>query len=456
MAVVVRYNGYTLPNVHEKFGYHENEVEISFNCMFLVKSSTAGGLVGACQTAEEKLTEKCKDFTLSFGGTSELSFSHTGNTGFSAHANLTKLQDELCTETSRNYGFAITIQLPFTQSGYNARREASFSVSYLPTRQRLVTFNELYTSTPSAEAYANYISDGKTWAGTILSALGGNYELINESFQEEQEQKIINANLVYKEILTNQSTSGINDTSIVDPQINYGCSIEQQAGKGIITGVQATPIVRITINYSTGLDKTIVGTDLNTAYVTRVKPYMLSQVFATLGLGSYKTAGSSNFVVESETKNIDPTNYHISGHLTILAFKPTQIIQYSESITQVSNPNIIFKKLWNGEDDTYNMWSMGKTRTIQRTVVIAQLGSEPAPPQALTNERCPDGCKWVQCFPTSTQGRLDIWGYGSEATASTLRSTYVYFFTFVEQYLAVRNATAVGQNVQFGNKIGPY
>lgn len=440
MAIVITYNGYTLPNVHGKFSYRSNEVDMNLSCTFLVMASTASLLVAACQNAETKLTEKCKDFSLSFGGSSELAFTHSGNTGFSAHANLTKLTDELCTETSRNYSFSINIQLPFTQSGYDARREASFSVSYLPTRQKLVSFTMLYTSTPTAEALANYNTYGKTWAGTILLALTGNYELISESFQEEQEQKIINANLLYKEILTNQSSSGVNDSSLVDPQMNYSCSIEQQVGKGIITGMRATPTVRLNISYSTKLDKTVVGTDLNTAYIQRVKPYMIAQVFATLGMSLYKAAGNS-YVVEAENKNIDTTNYHISGNLIILAFSNTQIIAYSETINQVNNPNVTYKKLWDGQDDTYNIYSMGKTRTIQRIVSIAQLHSEPAPPAELTNERAPDGCKWVKVFPTSVHGKCDSWGYGSAGSATSLVVVDVYFFTFTEQYLAVRAAS---------------
>lgn len=441
MAITVTYNGYTLPNVYGKFTYRENEVDVNFSCTFLIQKSTASTLVTECLDAETKLTEKCKDLTLSFSGSNELSFSHSGNTGFSIHTHLNKIDAEISTETSRAYSFSANVQLPFTQSGYNARREASFNVSYLPTRQRLVSFSLLYTSTPGVEALANYTTYGKTWAGTILTALTGNYELIDESFNEEQEQKIINAKLTYKEILTNQSSSGVNDTSLVDPQMTYGCSMEQQVGKGIITGVRATPIVRLQISYSTKLDKDVVGTDLNTAYKQRVRPYMIAQVFATLGANEYRGASSSNYIVESESKNIDTTNYTISGGMVLLAFTASQIIAYSETINQVDNPNITFKKLWDGMDDTYNMYSMGKTRTMQRIVTIAQLNAEPAAPASLINERAPDGCTWIKVFPTSVHGKVDTWGYGSSGTTAALKMADVYFFTFTEQYLAVRAAS---------------
>ena len=118
---------------------------------------------------------------------------------------------------------------------------------------------------------------------------------------------------------------------------------------------------------------------------------MIAQEFSTLGMSAYKAAGAT-YIVESESKNIDTTNYYIAGSLTILAVSSTQIIAYSESINQVENPNITFKKLWDGEDDTYNMWSMGKVRTIQRIVTIAQIGSEPTAPGRYTappSPHCP-------------------------------------------------------------------
>lgn len=83
MPTVV-YNGQTLPNVFGKTSFSENEKELHFSCQFLASSTTASGLVSDCQTYEEKLTEINKDFSLTFGGTSEWNLTHSGNTGYNA------------------------------------------------------------------------------------------------------------------------------------------------------------------------------------------------------------------------------------------------------------------------------------------------------------------------------------------------------------------------------------
>ena len=440
----VTYNGYALPNVYGAFQYNENEVQISFSCNFLVTADSESALVTACQAAEKKLTEKNKDLTVVFGGTTELSFSHSGSTGFSSRPHLTKNAGVLATGTSRDYNFSVAIQLPFTQSGYDCRREAGFNVDYLPTRQKQVSFQMLYTCSTSATAIANYTTYGKAWATTILTTIGGNFELISEHLQEEQERKIINASLVYKEILTNQSTSGVDDTSIVNPTVNYSCSIEQQTGKGITSNLVSDPLVRIHLTYSTALDKTVVGSDLNTAYYQRVRPYLIQNAYTVLGLSSYKSSGR-NYIVESENKNIDNYNYHISGSLSFIALKSlTTILQLTESVSITDNPNIVFKKLWNGQDYTFNMYSVGKIMMLQRTVTIAQFSKMPTIPVPLTTQLAPIDCTWKKVFPTVSQYRLDVWGVGSEGTSNLLKKIEIYFATFSEQYLAVRAATMMG------------
>lgn len=436
----VTYNSYPLPNVYGPFVYNENEVEISFSCNFLVTSSSESGLVSACASAEAALTEKNKDLLVSFGGTTELNFSHSGNTGFSSRPHFTKLGNDLATGTSRAYSFSAAIQLPFTQSGYNCRREASFNVSYLPSRQKQVSFQMLYTCSPSStSALTNYTSYGKTWAASILTGIGGNFELISERLQEEQERKIVNASLVYQEILTNQSTSGIDDTAIVNPQVSYSCSIEQQAGKGITSGLTSNPLVRINITYSTTIDKTVAGTDLNTVYHQRVRPYLIQNAYTVLGLNSFHSAGSY-YVVESESKSIDNYNYTISGSLTILALQNGTIFTLTETISISENPNIVYKKIWDGVDHTFSMYSTGKITTLQRMITITKFSSKPDLPKFLTNEFAPPGCKWVKVAPTVSNYRLDLWGVGSGGTQANLKTISVYVGTFSEQYLAVRSA----------------
>ena len=107
------YNGYTLPNVFGKFSVGQDEKKFTFSCTFLVASDTEAGLVAAIATAEEKLSEKWKNLSVTLGDTLEYSFSHSANTGFLAQPNLSVLTNSLHTGRSRAYKFSVTVGLPF-------------------------------------------------------------------------------------------------------------------------------------------------------------------------------------------------------------------------------------------------------------------------------------------------------------------------------------------------------
>ena len=61
---VIEYNGYTLPQVIDKFSVRENEKSWNFSCNFLITAATEADLITACDEAKTKLTEINKDFSL--------------------------------------------------------------------------------------------------------------------------------------------------------------------------------------------------------------------------------------------------------------------------------------------------------------------------------------------------------------------------------------------------------
>ena len=436
--VTVVYNGYTLPLVIDKFSASENEREFSFSCTFLVTSTSAGGLVTACQTAEEKLTEIDKAFTLSFGGSSEFSFSHSGSTGFLARPKLSKLNSTLCTETSRAYSFSVTIQLPFTQ--YNARRDAKFTVAYGETRQRVVSFSGNYTATTGGSALTNYShgsTGGKAWAEDILSAMTGTYEIVSESLNEDQENKVVQFSLTYKEILANQSKASVNVSSIVDPTVNYSVRYDQLTGVSETGGYTTYPKVGITITYSCRISRDVVVTDtsIDSVYHNTVRPWLLEHVRNVLALANYTQAGTE-YIIQSESKSIDSYNYTVNGSMTLTAPKMRDVIlELTESVTINDDYGIISDKLWDGHPHTFNSWSVGGKLTLSRSITISKLGSEP--PEPWPYEILPVGYEPGVWLKRSSMKRKEVQKIGCGTYATGLYDSLVYHVTYTEQYIYV-------------------
>jgi len=443
MPTVV-YNGQTLPNVFGKTSFSENEKELHFSCQFLASSTTASGLVSDCQTYEEKLTEINKDFSLTFGGTSEWNLTHSGNTGYNARPTLNKIANDLATETSRAYSFSVTIGLPFPQTGYYGRREGSFSVSYDPSKRRTVSFNCLYTClAPSSSALTNYnaVTGGaKWWAASILATFGGTYEIVSESTHEDQERKQVNGTLVYHEILSAQSTSGTDDTSIVEPQLSISVNYEQETNMSSVPAWVKQPKVRVSANYSCKIDKTVVTTEatIEDVYQTRVKPLIIDKIYDYLGLDQYTQTGR-NYIVESEQKSLNPYDWSISASLSMLVLKTTtQIIELEESIMLHTDNAIAIEKLWDGLPDTVNAWSTGGQTRMIRVITIAQLDVEPTEPPLY---EWPGKRMIFQSWSKRRQQK-QMGGGTPEITKSGGRTKWsmCYIVTFTENYFVAAEA----------------
>lgn len=200
------YNSYTIPDVTGKFHFSESYTSASLSCTFFIYAASSALLVAACATAEVALRQWNKDLTLSFGGTAEYSFSHSGDTGFLAQPTLTKLGGQIDTGTRRGYKFDLKISLPANQTGYDYRRSGKIQYDSAPPARVTCTVSGEYTAgvvtaTPKS-AKENYDTYGPTWANSIATSLLGNYELMHCNINYEQENKILSFSRQYREKLT--------------------------------------------------------------------------------------------------------------------------------------------------------------------------------------------------------------------------------------------------------------
>lgn len=433
----VTYNGYTLPNVIGKFSVSENEKNFSFACSFLITAASEGALVAACQAAESALTEKNKDFSLSFGGSGEFSFSHDSNTGFLARPNLTKITNKLATGCSRPYKFSVVIQLPFSQSGYNYRREGRFTVSWDAARRRTFSFTCLYTAGGGDTAREKYQADngGIAWAEGVLSNLGiGNFERISQNFSEEHEEKILNASLVYREILSYQKSGTYDVASIVDPKCSYSVDLAQNVGISPTAQYTMEPSVVVAVSFSCYINREDKSeTSLLEDYESLVKPWLLNHSRDMLRLAAYSQAGTQ-FIIQSERKSVDPYTNSISGNLRFMVPKTSSmIIELSETISVSETPAIHAEKLWSGVPYTYNVWSLGAEKRLSRTITIRKLGSPPEAPLSYVGD---EPGSWLLMSSTSRK-EVQKHGVGTSDSATPIRQIYVYSAVYSEEYLYV-------------------
>ena len=417
------YNGYSIPNVLYHT-YSETEKRIDFSCNFLLKSATASGLITLCDTAREKLTEKNKNLKVTFG-TTEIDLSHSSNTGFLARPTLSKVPgSKLNTETTREYSFAVSLQLPFSQSGYDYRQEASFVVRYDASRRKEITFSMIYTAGGSDSALTKYTSSSYTYAANVLSAIGGDYELVFEQHDREQENKIIRGTLRYLQILDKQSSSSADLSGLVNPSCSYIVEQAQRVGYSP-SGYVAIPDTVVSIAYNATLDKDVVSdaTDIESLYRGTIRPWLISHAGDVIGVDSLKYTNSAGYILLDERKSIDAYNYTINGRLTILAPNASSaIIEVSETVQTLYDNGYVSDEVLDGIDYSAALYSYGRRQVVSRNISIAKLGAFPQDPPDYAPSADPN-TKWILRTRTVSDA---ISVLGDAGSGSGLNSQKVY------------------------------
>lgn len=437
---IATYNGYDIENIHEKFRVSEDFRSFKFSCNFLILKENEGDLITECEAAEEKLSEINKDLSVDLGSTTQYNFSHASSTGFLARPRIAKVVNKVATGISRMYNFSIEIQLPMTQ--YDFRRSGAFVVRFAPTRQKIVSFAVEYTAGSSKTALQNY-EDGsggaRAWAAGILSGLGGTWEVISETRNEEQESKTISATLLYKEILFDQADGVTDHPKIIDCRARYSVNYEQKKGISPSTQFNATPRVMVTIAYSAQIDREQESDPLNLEgiYQNTVKPYLINQAHVMLGLNDYRQTGRG-YIVDQERKTIDPYSYMITGTISFLAHGTGAIILFlTERIVKTTQSGITDTPIWDGRDDTYNSWGIGGSTILTRTVTITQLYFQP---KAIPDYGAKGGENWSKRGKTETIQRMN-WGSGTQVAGTTTREVAAYSATFQDNYILINPIT---------------
>lgn len=385
MAVVVVYNSYTLPNVRGPFRFSQDYKKMNFSCNFVVESTSVSDLVSDCNEAEDALRERYKNFTLSFGGTSEYSFSHSDNTGLLTEPRITKVPNENATETSREYNFAISCDLPADQSGDGFRRDASFTITKGPNSGQLVKFKLSYTasSSPDQTSIENWNDNAETYCEGILSSLSGTFQRVLELKETEQEEKITTGTIEYIEILHNETEASLNLASLKNVVADYHVERFQDIGIPIVGNFSSDRRVRVVINYQAVFDsddETVDTADKITGiYHSTIKPWIIKNSFTILGLDVLEQAGAS-FVIEKDVFHVDPYRYTINANIAYFAPELVSgIIALKESLEITTNSGITYRKLWDGKPRTYAFWLMGEEETFTRKVTMLTYDSLPQP-----------------------------------------------------------------------------
>ncbi|RME87037.1 MAG: hypothetical protein D6785_02510, partial [Planctomycetota bacterium] len=281
------------------------------------------------------------------------------------------------------YSWHCEIQLPaddLTQDNY--RREASWSITYGENRRPEINFQGVYTAGGGNTAKQNYDANVGAWISSIFTALSfteANFELVNEQINaDNDENATINFNRLYREIIFNDTSAELNNPAIKQATVSFARTWDTEAGLSNAGGV------RVSVQYSCFVDKDDPTYGSYTAlaglWKNVIRPHLITQ--------SKTIWGGNLSVMESENTTIDPTQRQIQSSLQILVSGRGNLLSYTESIEITEEKQWQYRKILDGQDDTYTFWSPGRKISATQSIEEERLYGLPQSTRLLdSNEK---------------------------------------------------------------------
>lgn len=435
MAISVTYNSYALPNVSDKYFFSESYGELTFRCAFFLRENSSSALMTEEATAIAAIREPFERLQVSFNSSSEFDIDHDSNTALNPYATIKKSQGPRNTEVSREYEFEYRCKLPADKSGFDFRQDSSFSIDTNDARRRVVSFSLTYTAGGANSSRTNFDTFAEPFCNGILSAIGGNYEKLSENSNTDDQDKFTTGKFVFQEILEDDLDGTTNDTSLTNISTDYSVDFGQSIGLSITGSYVASPQNRINITYKVKANKEVLATTAVAAlYNSSVKPYIISNAFTRLDLGTDANTGDF-FIVENDTYNFNPNDYTFSGRLTLMAPQNRNaIISLKETLTNDIDDGILATKVWDQQAHTYALYHMGTTERLTRVTEIIQIGTEPEEPERLTQV---EGANFIR-QKISRRKHVEKQGIGDLLIIAAEAEVHdVFFVSFSESYLRV-------------------
>jgi hypothetical protein len=167
--------------------------------------TTFAGLKSAAETA---FRTPRKDLVISVRGTTWKSFSHASGTGFNANPKIEPLKEGR-SANSIIYKVTIDFGRPADVYDTNYRRNSTIKVMWTTDRRMHMEADGVYTCNGSTAARAQYLAQIGAYATDILTALGGNYDLLEEHVVNDDQNKVATFHRKYDEQRTGRNEAQI-------------------------------------------------------------------------------------------------------------------------------------------------------------------------------------------------------------------------------------------------------
>lgn len=243
----------------------------------LIRGTSDSTFATACSDLESEFSKRRQLILFQVGSSTIHTFNPADgtNTGLNSYARIEKVGTQGAdTDRSRLYTVTVGCELPATAD--SGRRDSPYTIDYLPTRQRVVTFSGTWTASGSNSALAQYQASSAARFSSVLTAIdsGATFEKVSERLDVDDQNKVLRFVTIYKEEIDEQpGAASVDSTSIVDPMLTFARDAQQPGDSG---GGRVKRLETFAVRFTCAIDKTVTQ-DADTLWRNTIKPYVTSQ-----------------------------------------------------------------------------------------------------------------------------------------------------------------------------------
>ncbi len=305
-------------------------VEYSF---VIPQISDASAMATAIGLAETAFTTPYAALTVVQSGSTLLSLSHSGSTGFNSHPRIIKTESLADSGNSRRYVVRIDFGMPAVNFGTSYRQSSKVSIVYDPSRRRHLTVTAIYTAAGGTTASAQALSAGPTYAGVVVSALTGTWEKTGESVEHDDQNKLATWTRTYDELIFSDGGSA-DDAVLVGGKLTVARAKKWQGQH-----IGANQLAEITLTYTVALDSSASTAIL--AKFDSLRGWFVAQIQSTLGTGT--------LAVTSESVTPDYTNNLLSVVMVAVGTTGGTVLEWDVEVEDAREEGGILVGIWSGK-----------------------------------------------------------------------------------------------------------
>lgn len=332
--------------IHGAILYQSETGQVVLDCQFYIKQTSAANFTSEADTVEEGFRKINQAVTVTVGGSTMHSWSHTSNTGFSSVAQLRKVPSAANSARSQMYALTISLGLPADTNNSSGRKSSTVEIAYGENRRRTVTISGEYTALSSNSARDQYEASIAAFATAVLNAIdnSASWELRREpSVQnadssvdaaDDTEGKIVTFRRVYDELIFSQAGASNNDTDIV------GQSFRLRRRREVAAHDPSKFVRRrelVTVDYSCWIDKE-QSQALETKWENTIKSWALSQIQSRFSLGALK--------LNSAQPSYDYDENRVDAVMEVDGTPRGSYIEYALAFRMAYNTGTVLVPVW--------------------------------------------------------------------------------------------------------------